>query len=120
MLMADKLTMEDRLGISEYVIDHREKLKILLAAAGSAMTSNPRRARSMSAAGTGSPFRTANPATETAVDRMAGVQNARKAEQYTKDTKKPNFHTAIHYSTMADEYSIPSNGQVLIGEDKHR
>ena len=36
----------------------------------------------------------------------------------TPRTKKPNFHTAIHYSTMADEYSIPSNGQVLIGEDK--
>jgi hypothetical protein len=46
--MAERLTMEDRLGISEIVINHREKLKILLAAAVSAMTSNPRRARSVS------------------------------------------------------------------------
>ncbi|KAN0070277.1 hypothetical protein V8E54_011858 [Elaphomyces granulatus] len=89
------LTMEDRLGISEIVINHREKLKILLAAAVSAMTSNPR-------------------PSEIALDRMAVVQNARKAEQYTNDTKKPNFHTALHYSAMADEYSIPSNRQVLI------
>jgi hypothetical protein len=33
VLMAERLTMEDRLGISEIVINHREKLKILLAAA---------------------------------------------------------------------------------------
>ena len=108
------------MDISEFVISHREKLKILFAAAAGAMTSNPRRARSMSATGMGSPSRTANPATEIAPVRMAVAQNARKAEQYTKDTKKPNFHTAIHYSAMADEYSIPSNCQVLIGEDKHR
>ncbi|KAN0069774.1 hypothetical protein V8E54_012080 [Elaphomyces granulatus] len=75
----------------------------------------------MSATGADSPSRTGKPASEIApIDCMAVVQNARKAEQYTNDTKKPNFHTALHYSAMADEYSIPSNSQVLIGEDKHR
>ena len=34
--------------------------------------------------------------------------------------KLPNLHTALHYLTLAEEYAMSANLNVLIGEDKHR
>ena len=40
--------------------------------------------------------------------------------QYMMDSKRPNVHVGLHYKEMMDEYGLPSNMNVLIGEDKHR
>jgi hypothetical protein len=34
--------------------------------------------------------------------------------------KLPNLHTALHYPALAEEYAMPANCNVLVGEDKHR
>jgi hypothetical protein len=34
--------------------------------------------------------------------------------------KLTNVHTALHYPTLAEEYAMPANCNVLIWEDKHR
>jgi hypothetical protein len=33
----------------------------------------------------------------------------KKAEQYTNDNKRPNIHTALHYTMMGQEYALPSD-----------
>ena len=43
-----------------------------------------------------------------------------KVREYENDQKRPNVHTALHYETVMMEYAMPSNINVLIGEDKHR
>lgn len=45
---------------------------------------------------------------------------AKKAQEYDNDRKRPNMHIALHYEATIKEYGIPSNMNVLIGEDKHR
>ncbi|KAI1002317.1 hypothetical protein K3495_g5886 [Podosphaera aphanis] len=34
--------------------------------------------------------------------------------------KRPNMHIAVHYTALAEEYGLPVNVNVLVGEDKHR
>jgi hypothetical protein len=42
------------------------------------------------------------------------------AQTYLKSMKLPNLHTALHYLTLAEEYAMSANLNLLIGEDKHR
>jgi hypothetical protein len=42
------------------------------------------------------------------------------AQTYLNSMKLPNLHTALHYPALAEEYAMPANLNVLIGEDKHR
>lgn len=48
------------------------------------------------------------------------VPKTAKGWEYRNDQKRPNFHVAMHYPDVMKEYGLPSNCNVLIGEDKHR
>jgi hypothetical protein len=54
--------------------------------------------------------------------KMTTAEDEKKtrAIQYSKDAKKPNVHMGLHYSHVSEEYGVPANINVLIGEDKHR
>ena len=52
-------------------------------------------------------------------DNCSGREKAR-AMKYSKDVKKPNVHMGLHYGHVSEEYGLPANTNVLIGEDKHR
>lgn len=43
-----------------------------------------------------------------------------RAVQFQNDSKKPNVHIGLHYEDTMEEYGVPANAIVLIGEDKHR
>jgi hypothetical protein len=47
-------------------------------------------------------------------------EDKKRAVQYLNDSKKPNMHAGLHYYQLMEEYGMPSNCNVLIGEDKHR
>jgi hypothetical protein len=52
--------------------------------------------------------------------KTAKDEKKARAIQYNKDAKKPNVHIGLHYGQVAEEYGLPANINVLIGEDKHR
>lgn len=55
----------------------------------------------------------------TKAEEEARDKKGRK-EQYNKDAKKPNVHIGLHFGMVEQEYGLPANLNVLIGEDKHR
>jgi hypothetical protein len=128
VLMGQTVSSRDRESMAEIILDHRTKLQALLSAAANSMSDNPRRAHSVShlpsragtphLPGTSRLSRAPMPLQRESIVPEPLV--AKKAVQYVNDTKKPNMHTALHYTTMAQEYALPSNSNVLIGEDKHR
>ncbi|KAF1816368.1 hypothetical protein P152DRAFT_388522 [Eremomyces bilateralis CBS 781.70] len=99
-------------------------LQSLLQQAADSLTENPRRRRSLSResqpTGTTQSQRTQGP--RPGVEHTVDVpkESAAKAVLYLSDIKKPNMHTALHYPQLAEEYAMPSNCNVLVGEDKHR
>jgi hypothetical protein len=138
ILMAELLTEEDiEIGIYSSVLNHRTKFQQLLRAASRASTDNFRRHRQASVASArvlGSvslPSRTTTSAiqsrdatpvhTNQPVPGLGSISvPSAKAVAYERDLKQPNMHTALYYDSMSHEYGIPSNVNVLIGEDKHR
>lgn len=52
--------------------------------------------------------------------RGRATEQGKKATVYESYIKKPNMYVAIYYAATADEYRLPVNINVLIGEDKHR
>lgn len=52
--------------------------------------------------------------------RGRAAEQGKKAATYESYIKKPNIYVAIHYAATADEYRLPVNMNVLVGEDKHR
>ena len=103
----------------------RSEFQILLTVAAVAANMNPR-------------SRSTTPVQRDSIDRAGsaipsvedGIQSelplssskaqAQKAQEYTNDQRRPNVHTALHYEATMREYGMPSNVNVLIGEDKHR
>lgn len=55
-------------------------------------------------------------------EQMIKERNVLKKQeaQYISDLQRPNVHTGLHYQDVLEEYGLPSNINVLIGEDKHR
>lgn len=43
-----------------------------------------------------------------------------RANRLRADQDRPNVHVALHYIDQAMEYGLPSNCNVLMGEDQHR
>jgi hypothetical protein len=64
------------------------------------------------------PKKSAKKATKAAEAAAADLK--RREEQYGKDGIKPNLHVGLHFDMVAQEYRLPANLNVLIGEDKHR
>ncbi|KAI1097192.1 hypothetical protein F4804DRAFT_352027 [Jackrogersella minutella] len=44
----------------------------------------------------------------------------KRATQYLHDQTRPNVHVGIHYPMIAEEYALPANVNVLLGENQHR
>jgi hypothetical protein len=54
-------------------------------------------------------------------DRLKERTLLKKQEgQYISDSQRPNVYTGLYYREMTEEYGLPGNLNVLIGEDKHR
>ena len=127
-VMGDSISPRDRDNLDHIIIDHRLKLQGLFQFAADSLTANPRHRRSVSVGSQGS--QAASRAATPAPNQMAPPQqpaqasakseSADKALLYLNDMKRPNMHTALHYPAITEEYGIPSNCNVLIGEDKHR
>lgn len=123
LLMADQISADDASNFTAIVRHGRHWFKLLLeAAVVSAETnvrsrshtpSSPRRTPMMQSIETPSTVPESSPWT-TFVPRTA------KGWEYRNDQKRPNFHVAMHYADVMKEYGLPSNCNVLIGEDKHR
>ena len=47
-------------------------------------------------------------------------RGSQKAQEFKNDQRRPNVHVAVHYEAVMQEYGMPSNLNVLIGEDEHR
>jgi hypothetical protein len=92
------------------------------------MTANPRRSRATSRPGSKVPARECTTLVEYSVPeafrpptiskKNTTAETAAKALVYLNDMKRPNVHTTLHYKALLDEYAMPSNLNVLIGEDK--
>ncbi|KAL9035756.1 MAG: hypothetical protein Q9180_004684 [Flavoplaca navasiana] len=126
MLMTDNLRSRDQLITA--VKRARGGFQDLLSIAASAANYNP---RSRSA----TPVRSTTPSQNNLRWPGEGVmeipsrantplgappRDVLKAQEYLNDRRRPNVHTAIHYGQTMEEFAIPSNINVLIGEDKHR
>ncbi|OXV08563.1 hypothetical protein Egran_03674, partial [Elaphomyces granulatus] len=55
-----------------------------------------------------------------AADTSGPKELAALAQTYLNSMRLPNVHATVHYVALAEEYAIPANCNVLIGEDKHR
>ncbi|KAI1007409.1 hypothetical protein K3495_g815 [Podosphaera aphanis] len=51
---------------------------------------------------------------------LAPGELGKKAAQYVSTMKRPNMHIAVHYTALAEEYGLPINMNLLVGEDKRR
>ena len=115
LLMSDRLTAEDRAGFSTTVKNARLLFQNLLETAAQASISN-------------SQSRSATPnrveaAIHSAVPLADSGENARvtnKSLEYRQDKGRPNVHIGLHYDAVIEEYGLPTQCNVLIGEDKHR
>jgi hypothetical protein len=146
ILMGDSISPEDRASLDAIITDHRLKLQALLQFASDSLTANPRCRRSLSivsqdsvaqdsdsvsqdsASEDSAPEDSASEdpvpedpqASQPAPQAPATKNTAKKALRYLNVMKRPNMHTALHYTEIAEEYGMASNCNVLIGEDKHR
>ena len=135
VLMADKLTRQERTNLTFTIQSFRYQYQQLLSAAALAFDANPR-SRSKTpviqrTAGSRSPspITFMEPLTQTQRGKQATVQptvsgksdeRSTRAAQYRNDRMRPNVHTALHYPMITEEYGLSSHCNVLIGEDKHR
>ena len=123
LLMADEL--KDRDQLLNVVKKARREFQDLLGVAANAAISNPRSRsttpmRSVISSIEGetdsqSPMFPSNAQTQKSKDAQT-----QKSKEYLNDQKRPNIHTALHYEATMTEFGMPSNVNVLIGEDKHR
>jgi hypothetical protein len=132
--------LEDRENLKEIVVDHRMKLhKILTFASQSTMATPRRLPKTPSPAGRNASPNQRNPALEQPkgkqqvesllkrvgkkiIDKKKDecVSKAKKALQYLRDMKRLDLFAGLHYPAIAEEYAMPANCNVLIGEDQHR
>lgn len=116
--MSTSVSRADRRDIHIIVHSYRTNLQQLLSALSQSMTLDRRRSRTAIPTDQDQDLDTLDhPSPGSSVGRTSGNK---KAEQYLKDIKKPNMHIAIHYPQLCEEYRLPVNFNVLIGEDKHR
>ena len=127
LLMTDEL--KERAQLITIVKRARSHFQILLSFAAVAANNNPR-SRSATPLRRGSVEPT-NMILLPSVEDEAGDETqssdlpkkarvSQKAQEFTNDQRRPNMHVAIHYEAVMQEYGMPSNLNVLIGEDKHR
>ncbi|KAJ5124136.1 uncharacterized protein N7515_007961 [Penicillium bovifimosum] len=106
---------EDRQSFNKIITDARSAFQSLCTAVIKA-SRGPRRSRNSSrAARSSSTSRERSPTAQT--DDPGTTQ---KADFWGLAMKRPNVHTALHYSLDASMYATPWNSNVLAGEDKHR
>jgi hypothetical protein len=115
VLMGDFISESDRANMEDIVSSHRIMFQRLLQHIADFLVADPRRARSRSASVAPLGVRDA-PASEASVSK----EMAAMAQTYLNSMKLSNLHTALYYPTLAEEYAMPANLNVLIGEDKHR
>lgn len=111
LLMSDVVSSFERAQFGPRIKLARDYYQRLLEAAAIAATDNPRRSRSVTPQS-----RSGTPALEHEIS----LEEAKRAKEYRQDKQRPNVHTGLHYEAVMKEYGLPSNCNVLIGEDKHR
>lgn len=111
LLMSDVVSTSERAQFGSTIRLARQYYQQLLEAAAIAASDNPRRSRSVTPQS-----RSATPA----LGQEISPEEAKKAKEYRQDQQRPNVHVGIHYEEVMKEYALPSNCNVLIGEDKHR
>ena len=119
-LMANSL--KKRGDFDKKIKKDREGFQILLAVAAIAANENP---RSRSATPVRQQAGSVIPSIEDRSESQSrmiipNVRVTQKAQEYLNDQRRPNLHTTFHYEATMMEYDMPSNINVLIGEDKHR
>nr|KMM66395.1 hypothetical protein CPAG_02734 [Coccidioides posadasii RMSCC 3488] len=118
-------------GLREIITTARQDLQSLIDAAASAVeTTHPAGTRAGSRAASitsarPSPVPIELPALdsyakETGVPIAENFDSKKKTKAIRSFKNRPNMHVGIHYPAQANEYAIPNNCNVLIGEDKHR
>lgn len=134
VLMSQTVSPQDRHQMADIVYGYRSQLQQLLSALAQSMAVDKRRAPRRAGSTAGSTAGSVASSRAGSVDVSdAGSQvsqigssgggaaeQGKKAAAYESHMKKPNMHVAIHYAANADEYGLPVNVNVLVGEDKHR
>jgi len=127
VLMGDFISETDRSNMDSIVSHHRLRFQRLLQLVADSIAADPRRARSRSVSVDPSSLTSPlimpeMPATaqSQAADTSGPKELAALAQTYLNSMRLPNVHVAVHYLALAEEYAIPANCNVLIGEDKHR
>lgn len=108
--MSDAISASERARFVPRIKTARGYYQRLLEAAAIAASDNPHRSRS-----TTLQSRSATPALKEILP-----EEAQKAREYRQDKQRPNVHIGVYYEEIMNEYGLPSNCNVLIGEDKHR
>lgn len=112
-LMSDSISVSNRAEFGTRIKLARQYYQQLFEAAAIAASDNPCRSRSVTPQS-----RSATPAVEEV--QPVAPNEAKLAKEYRQDKQRPNVHIGIHYKELMTEYGLPSNCNVLIGEDKHR
>ena len=123
VLMSTVVSPDDRENMTLIVHGYRSQLQQLLAALAQSMAADRRRSRSRSVSVGSSAASVDIIAPSLAPSRTTQLnrnEQSKKAEAYESHMKKPNMHIAVHYPALAEEYGLPVNMNVLVGEDKHR
>ena len=124
LLMSAYLSAEDRNGFQNMVKTSRRLYQRLHETAAQATwdQSERRRSRSTSRSSTPTPAEATRSTTPVASENLTEAQRkaVAKSKEYLSIAKRPNLHIGLHYELVMEEYAMPSNCNVLIGEDKHR
>ena len=126
LLASDSIeAKDDRVDLAAIVKHARAQFQRMSSMGAGSIQANPRRGsvvggqRSRSATPMGPPSAPVALLPDVEEDTAPGVAK-KGAHQLLQDMKRPNVHTALHYSRTAAEYGPPGLLDVLIGEDKHR
>ncbi|KAL9036395.1 MAG: hypothetical protein Q9180_004325 [Flavoplaca navasiana] len=117
LLMTDRLT--ERSKLLSIVKRARGEFQMLLRVAAAAADTNPR-SRSATPVRTSKSKQKKGPSKTPPQVSQVDPAASQKGQEYENDQKRPNVHIALHYEDTMVEYGMPSNVNVLIGEDKHR
>lgn len=133
VLISQTVSLYNRHQIADIVYRYRSQLQQLLSALAQLIAVDKRRAlrRASSVASSVASLRAGLVALSEAgsyisqIDsrgrgRGRATEQDKKAAIYESYIKKPNMHVAIYYAATADEYRLPVNINVLVGEDKYR
>ena len=121
ILMGNYITQEDRARMEDTIKLGRTQFQALCMAASKSIRLNPRR-HATPRSGSATPFfgRSSQAPLLSVADDNDKETLKKQESQYAMDSKRPNVHVGVHYKEMMEEYGVPSNVNVLIGEDKHR